>query len=75
MIKWLAYIINIVWIKKTIPDYWRRGIILLFWKNKGSKEVCSNHREARLCHCNIPLQQCVIDHLMRRLLSRYSLGM
>ena len=24
MIKWLAYIINIVWIKKTIPDDWRR---------------------------------------------------
>ena len=30
MIKWLAYIINIVWIKKTIPDDWRRGIILHF---------------------------------------------
>ena len=44
MIKWLAYIINIVWIKKTIPDDWRRGIILPFWKNKGNKEVCSNHR-------------------------------
>ena len=44
MIKWLVYIINIVWIKKTIPDDWRRGIILPFWKNKGNKEVCSNHR-------------------------------
>ena len=44
MIKWLAYIINIVWIKKNIPDDWRRGIILPFWKNKGNKEVCSNHR-------------------------------
>ena len=44
MIKWLAYIINIVWIKKTIPGNWRRGIILPFWKNKGNKEVCSNHR-------------------------------
>ena len=41
---WLAYIINIVWIKKTIPDDWRRGNILPFWKNKGNKEVCSNHR-------------------------------
>ena len=44
MIKWLAYIFNIVWIKKTIPDDWRRGIILPFWKNKGNKEVCSNNR-------------------------------
>ena len=44
MVKWLAYIINIVWIKKTIPDDWRRGIILPFWKNKGNKEVCSNNR-------------------------------
>ena len=40
MIKWLAYIINIVWIKKTIPDDWRRGIILPSWKNKGNMEVC-----------------------------------
>ena len=40
----MAYIINIVWIKKTIPGDWRRGIILPFWKNKGNKEVCSNHR-------------------------------
>ena len=44
MINWLVYIINIVWIKKTIPDDWQRGIILLFWKNKENKEVCSNHR-------------------------------
>ena len=44
MIEWLAYIINIVWIKKNIPDDWRRGIILPFLKNKGNKEVCSNHR-------------------------------
>ena len=44
MIKWLAYIINIDWIKKTIPDDWRRGIIRHFWKNKGNKEVCSIHR-------------------------------
>ena len=44
MNKWLAYIINIVWIKKTIPGDWRRGIILPFWKNKGNKEVFSNHR-------------------------------
>ena len=37
MIKWLAYIINIVWIKTTIPGDWRSGIILPFWKNKGNK--------------------------------------
>ena len=48
MTKWLAYIINIVWIKKTIPDDWRRGIILPFWKNKGNKEECSNHRDKTL---------------------------
>ena len=30
--------------QETIPDDWRRGIILPFWKNKGNKDVCSNHR-------------------------------
>ena len=42
-----------IWIKKTIPDDWRRGIILPFWKNKGNKdlEVCSNHRGITLYIC------------------------
>ena len=54
MIKWLAYIINIVCIKKTIPDDWWRGIILPVWKNKENKRVCSNH--CGLSLLSIPLK-------------------
>ena len=41
---WLTEIINHVWIHERLPDDWRRGIILPFWKSKGDQLVCSNHR-------------------------------
>ncbi|CAH1242627.1 Hypp6909 [Branchiostoma lanceolatum] len=44
MIQWLTQIINHVWILEKLPDDWRRGIILPFWKRKGDQLVCSNHR-------------------------------
>ena len=37
MIKWLAYIINIVWIKKTIPDDWRRESFSPIGRTKETK--------------------------------------
>ena len=48
---------NSVWIKTTIPDDWRRGIVLLVWKNKGNNEVCSNHSgTTRKAVCNHSLE-------------------
>ena len=44
MSRWLTQIINFVWIYERLPDDWRRGIILPFWKRKGDQLVCSNHR-------------------------------
>ena len=44
MTLWLVDIINWVWIHDRVPDDWRRGIILPFWKRKGDQHVCSNHR-------------------------------
>ncbi|CAH1233196.1 Hypp638 [Branchiostoma lanceolatum] len=44
MIQWLTQIVNHVWILEKLPDDWRRGIILPFWKRKGDQLVCSNHR-------------------------------
>jgi len=34
----------VVWYSENLPDDWTRGIILPFWKRKGDKLVCSNHR-------------------------------
>ena len=36
--------INHAWSSEQIPEDWRRGIILPFWKNKGDKLICDNHR-------------------------------
>ena len=44
IIRWLTHIINEVWHSENLPEDWTRGIILLFWKKKGDKLVCSNHR-------------------------------
>ncbi|KAI8486243.1 hypothetical protein Bbelb_359590 [Branchiostoma belcheri] len=44
IVKWLTEIINHVWIQERLPEDWRRGIILPFWKRKGDQLVCSNHR-------------------------------
>ena len=42
--EWMTIIMNAVWVNKSLPHDWKRGIILPFWKNKGDKLVCSNHR-------------------------------
>ena len=44
IILWLTHIINHVWVQERLPDDWRRGIILPFWKRKGDRMICSNHR-------------------------------
>jgi len=47
-IRWLTHIINEVWHFDNLPEDWTRGIILLLWKRKGDKLVCSNHRGVTL---------------------------
>ena len=44
MLPWLQVIINYVWISEKISDDWRIGIILPFWKRKGDRLTCANHR-------------------------------
>ena len=44
ILRWLQVIINCVWINEKIPDDWRRGIILQFWKRKGDRLTCANRR-------------------------------
>ena len=41
---WLTNIFNHVWLTEQIPEDWRKGIILPFWKRKGDALTCSNHR-------------------------------
>ena len=44
IVLWLVEIINWVWVHNTLPNDWRKGIILPFWKGKGDQLVCKNHR-------------------------------
>lgn len=44
MIHWLTAVINKVWTSEQPPEDWRRGIIVPFWKHKGDRLACENHR-------------------------------
>jgi len=44
IIRWLTHIINEVWYSENLPEGWTRGTMLPFWKRKGDKVICSNHR-------------------------------
>lgn len=44
MLRWLTHIINHVWVTELLPSDWTRGVTLPFWKRKGDRLVCSNHR-------------------------------
>jgi len=43
-VKWLTSIFQSVWQSGTIPEDWHKGIILPFYKGKGSKHDCRNYR-------------------------------
>ena len=45
---WLTNIFNHVWLTEQIPEDWRKGIILPFWKGKGDALTCSNQRDITL---------------------------
>ena len=42
--EWLTDICARAWTTGHIPDDWRRGVILPFYKGKGSRHDCSNYR-------------------------------
>ncbi|MCJ8749435.1 hypothetical protein PDJAM_G00176320 [Pangasius djambal] len=44
IVEWLTHIFNQVWETERLPSDWTRGVILPFWKCKGDRLVCGNHR-------------------------------
>ncbi|KAL1273454.1 hypothetical protein QQF64_029316 [Cirrhinus molitorella] len=44
IVEWLTHIFNQVWETERLPNDWTRGVILPFWKRKGDRLVCGNHR-------------------------------
>ena len=43
-VQWLTKIIRAVWNSGEIPPDWRKGVILPFYKGKGSRKECKNYR-------------------------------
>uniref|UniRef100_A0A8C5EH51 Uncharacterized protein n=1 Tax=Gouania willdenowi TaxID=441366 RepID=A0A8C5EH51_GOUWI len=44
MFEWLTNIFNHVGGTERLPCEWTRGVILPFWKRKGDRLFCGNHR-------------------------------
>ncbi|CAH1239246.1 OIT3 [Branchiostoma lanceolatum] len=44
IISWLQRLFSAIWEAGNIPEDWKRGIILPFYKNKGCRSECKNHR-------------------------------
>jgi len=42
-ISWLINIIRRAWESETLPDDWQKGVILPFYKGKGSRQECKNY--------------------------------
>ena len=43
-VKWLTAVIRATWESGNVPADWKKGIILPFYKGKGSKKDCKNYR-------------------------------
>jgi len=48
---WLTQIFKCIWASGHVPDDWRKGIILPFYKGKGSRQECKNYRGITLLSC------------------------
>ena len=40
----VQYKVKGIWASGCVPDDWRKGIILPFYKGKGSRQECKNYR-------------------------------
>ena len=48
---WLTQVFKGIWASGHIPHNWRKGIILPFYKGKGSRQECKNYRGITLLSC------------------------
>jgi len=51
VVSWLTQVFKGIWKTGHVPDDWRKGIILPFYKGKGSRQDCKNYRGITLLSC------------------------
>jgi len=50
-VHWLTNLFQAIWNGGTIPEDWKKGIILPFYKGKGSRRDCKNYHGITLLSC------------------------
>jgi len=70
VVSWLTQIFKGIWMSGCVSDDWRKEIILLFYKGKGSRQECKNYRGITLLSCpGIVFAHLIIDQVKDKLLS------
>ena len=50
-VQWLTNLFQTIWNGGTIPEDWKKGIILPFYNGKSSRRDCKNYRDITLLPC------------------------
>ena len=69
----ILYSLILYFRSNTMPDEWRRSILVPIYKNKGDIQSCTNYRGIRLMSHTIKLWERVIEHRVR-VITRVSLN-
>jgi hypothetical protein len=64
-IVWLTKLFNLIFRSNTMPDEWRRSILVPIFKNNGDVQSCTNYREIKLMSHTIKLWEKIIEHRLR----------
>jgi hypothetical protein len=64
-IVWLTKLFNLIFRSNTMPDEWRRSILVPIFKNNGDVQSCTNYREIKLMSHTIKLWERIIEHRLR----------
>jgi hypothetical protein len=65
VIVWLTKLFNLIFRSNTMPDEWRRSILVPIFKNNGDVQSCTNYREIKLMSHTIKLWEKIIEHRLR----------
>jgi len=66
----VQYKVKGIWASGCVPDDWRKGIILPFYKGKGSRQECKNYRGITLLsYPGKVLAHLILDRVKDKLLS------
>ena len=69
-VQWVYRVVKAIWRENCVPDDWKRGIIIPFFK-KGDKKKCPNYRGITLLSHGLKLYESVLAEKIRKKIEPY----